>query len=79
MEVVFRRMERIEQNVTQLGSRVDKTIDMYAKADQQKLKRQDALTKLIQAIAEVSALCLLHAAHLLAPLERPIPTFTIIL
>jgi len=55
MEVVLRRLERLEKNVSELGRQVDSTLDKFQTAEKQKMGRMEALNQLIRAIAQVHA------------------------
>jgi len=53
MDALLRRLEQLEKNVTELGHKVDTTLDTFTAAEQQKMRRHDALNRLIRTIAEV--------------------------
>ena len=53
MKGLTRRLERLEQNVSELRQKVAETLDKFEAAEKKKMRRQAALTHLIRAIAEV--------------------------
>jgi len=52
-EAMRRRLENLESNVNDLGSKVKQTLQAFEDAEQNKLRRQMALNALIRTIAEV--------------------------
>jgi len=53
MEVILRRLEQLEKNMTELAQQVDATLNKFKAAEKQKMRRHEALNQLIRAIAEV--------------------------
>jgi len=60
MEQIQRRLEQLEANVGELKDKVDDTLDTYKEAEHHKMRRQQALNRLIRAIAEVCTPLMYH-------------------
>jgi len=55
MEVMLRRLEQLEKNVTELQGQMEKSLEKFRKAERKRMMRKEALNELIRRIAEVPA------------------------